>query len=332
MNNRNSIFAAVAAVVLTASISSAAPSQQKGAPPGYEAKWKDVLAAEKAEEYERGLALLNEIPPDKQTIYTRLKRADLMVRLGKLVEAEAVLAALLKDPSADALRATVQSDIDDLHARMPRLTVRVADGGAKDLWVTVDGEHVGPPVTIPINPGTHLVIASRDGKEVFRQKVALQDSQTLEVEIDASVAPPAVPVATVSVPAPAAKSTTATTAANNSDEPSSGLRRATPAFATALLFAGGSVASFIVMNAAQRSAEANCATQHALECDTNAAGSGKIRTWETLGWLSAGLSVAAIGTGIVLWTTADSGRQKKVGTAAPLIGAGTLGISLTGQF
>src|SRR5438093_7067806 len=56
-----------------------------------------------------------------------------------------------------------------------------------------------------MNPGTHLVSATRDGKEIFRQKVTLQDSQTLEVEIDTSLAPPAPPVANVSVPPAAAK-------------------------------------------------------------------------------------------------------------------------------
>jgi hypothetical protein len=327
-----STFALAIALLLSVPIAStpafAAPPSSKGAPVGYESKWKEILAAEKAEEYERAIALLNEIPAEKLTVHARLKKADLMVRLGKFVEAEAVLSALVKSPAADSIRATVQSDLDDLHARMPKLTIRLAAGGAKDLWVTVDDEHVGPPVTIPINPGTHLVAASREGKEVFKQKVTLQDSQTLEVEIDASVAPLGAPVANVSVPTPTIAPS------KPADEPaaSSGLRRATPAFAIALVLAGGSVASFIVMSAAQRTTEANCATQHSFDCDSNAAGAGRIRTWETLGWVSAGLSVAAIGAGLVLWTTAGASKEKRTATAAPMIGASALGLSIAGQF
>jgi len=306
----------------------------KGAPAGYEAKFKAVVEAEKNEEYEKSLALLDEIPVERHNVYTRLKRATLLVRLGRFIEAEAVLSELMKDPKADAIRATVQGDLDDLRARMPKLTIRLAATSKDDAWVTVDDKPVGPPVTIPVNPGTHVVIAKRAGKEVFKQKVTLQDSQTLELEIDTSLAPPETPVASVSVPT--ASPVKRTDAGPAPTEPSANWGRALPAFAVGALFVGGSAASFVLMKGAQRSTEESCAAQHSVGCDLDGAGGGRIATFETLGWVSAGLAVASISVGVVLVATTSGAANKteKHGSliATPLVAKGTFGFGFEGRF
>ncbi len=313
----------ILALGLATSSTLAAPAP-KGAPPGYEAKYKEVVDAEKAEEYEKALTLLDQIPADKQNVYSRLKRAGLLVRLGKFVEAEAVLSTLVKDPAADVIRATAQSDLEDVRARMPKLTIRMAKGSGTDVWVTLDGKPVGPPVMLPVNPGAHVIVAARGGKDVFKQNVTLQDSQALEVEIDTSVAPPAPPVASVSVPTPAAPA-----AKQDVVEGPSGAKRAMPFLVVGGVFAVGSVVSFVMMGSASSSAEANCAAQHGFGCDGSAAGTGSIKTWQTVGWASAGVALASLGVGVVLWGTTDS---KKTAMAVPMVGIGTYGLSFAGGF
>src|SRR5262245_6387395 len=109
-----SLAAIFAVASLACGSALAAPPKIQGAPSGWEDHYRHVIEAERDEEYEKALALLDQIPVEKQNIYTRLKHSGLLVRLGRFIEAEAILSALLKDPAADAIRATVLSDLDDV--------------------------------------------------------------------------------------------------------------------------------------------------------------------------------------------------------------------------
>lgn len=321
MSKRIFIPALVALAVATGmAVAGPAP---KGAPSGYETKFKQVIEAEKNEEYEKALAFLDEIPAEKHNVYTRLKRAGLLVRLGRFIEAEEILSGLMKDPKADVIRATVQGDLDDVRARMPKLTVRLAAGGGSDVWVTIDGKPIGPPVTIPVNPGTHVVIGTRAGKEVFKQKITLQDSQTLDVEIDAT--PPAPPVANVSVPQ------TKMAAHDDVRASSSGAARAVPVFIAGGVFAGIAVGSFFAMSAAQSAGEDACAREHTLTCDREVANASRIRTWESIGWFSAGAAVVSLGIGVVLLSSGTA-TEKKTALVTPFAGPSGGGLTFSGAF
>lgn len=316
------------AISLATTPVAAAPASKgtpKGAPVGFEAKFKAVVEAEANEEYEKALTLLDEIPAEKHNVYTRLKRATLLVRLGRFIEAEEILSALLKDPKADAIRATVQGDLDDLRARMPKLTVRMSASSKADAWVTVDDKPVGPPVTIPLNPGTHVIVAKRNAVEVFRQKVTLQDSQTLEVEIDTSIAPPVGSVSAAKPPVSPASSV----APHAADVGGSGDRMGgTLFFIGGGVLVVGSVASFLLAKSAQGDLESNCASQKTLKCDTDAAGAPRVHTWETIGWVSGGLALAALGVGVGLTVRS---RDNKTATVTPMVGS-TMGLSIAGSF
>jgi len=301
----------------------------KGAPAGYEAKFRAVVEAEASEEYEKALSLLDEIPLEKHNVYTRLRRATLLVRLGRFIEAEDMLSALMKDPKADAIRATIEGDLDDLRARMPKLTVRLSATSKADAWVTVDDKPVGPPVTIPLDPGTHVVVAKRNDVEVFRQKVTLQDSQSLEVEIDTSIAPT---VGSVSAAKPAAAPALASVPIRDAaPKPTTSRLSATPFFVVGGVLGVGSVISFVLANGAQVALESNCAVQATPRCDKDSAGVSLMRTWETIGWISGGISLASIGVGIVVLGTRTSDSAKTTAVATPLVGP-TMGLSLGGTF
>lgn len=324
MNTRRFV-PTILALALAATSAVAAPAPPKGAPAGYETKFKAVVEAEKNEEYEKALSLLDEIPVEKHNVYTRLKRATLLVRLGRFLEAEEILSELMKDPKADAIRFTVQGDLDDLRARMPKLTVRLAAKSKADAWVTVDDKPVGPPVTIPLNPGTHVVVAKRGDVEVFRQKVTLQDSQNLEVEIDTSIAPPVGSVsATKTAPPPPATPTT-----DRGSREWRGLSP-TPFFTGGGVLVVGAIASFVMAKSAQSDVEASCAAQKTPKCDTDLAGTPRMRTWETVSWVSGGLALASIGIGIVL-TTRSTEPTKTTAVVTPLIGS-VMGLSFEGRF
>lgn len=321
-------FTVALAFALVANNAVAAPPAPKGAPPGYEAKFKAVVEAEKSEEYEKALTLLDEIPQEKHNVYTRLKRASLLVRLGRFTEAEELLSQLLKDPKADPIRDVVKGDLDDLRARMPKLTIRLSAKSKPDAWVTVDDKPVGPPVTVPLNPGTHTVIAKRGDVEVFRQNVTIQDSQTLEVEIDTSIAPPVGNVsATKTSPAPTLTTASAKPVVTETgDKKMGGL----PFFIAGGVLAAGSVTSFLLTKSAQSDLEANCTAQRTHTCDTDAAGAGKVRTWQTVGWVTGGLALASIGVGIVFG--ARSAPESHAATVTPVVGSSTVGFSVAGRF
>ncbi|MBI2389517.1 MAG: hypothetical protein HYV09_07965 [Deltaproteobacteria bacterium] len=212
---------------------------------------------------------------------------------------------------------------------MPKLTIRLAANSKADAWVTVDDKPVGPPVTIPLNPGTHVVVAKRGDVEVFRQKVTLQDSQNLEVEIDTSIAPPVGSVSAAKTAPPPAAS--ATTAGNAAPRASGGALGATPFFIGGGLMVLGSAASFVLAKAAQSDLESNCAAQKTPKCDADLAGASRVRTWETIGWVSGGIALAAIGVGIALTTRSGEPTTKTTAIVAPLVGP-TLGFSVEGRF
>jgi hypothetical protein len=293
-----------------------------------QAKYKAGLQAEADHDYERALATYEEIPAAERTVLVRLHIASMKVRLGRFTEAEELLAALAKDPAASAVRETALGDLADLRARMPRLTVTVASGVGVDLWVTVDDKHVGPPTTLALNPGAHVVIATRAGVEVFRQKVTLLDSQTLEVEIDDRAAPSTAPVGHVSVPS--STPTGATDRLAGGDASRSGLSRAAPFLVGAGVLGLTSGTAFLLARSQSIVVRESCAAQPSYDCDLETAGSGRVRTWQTVGWIGAGAALASAGLGVVLWlTTPESGKSVAV---IPTFGRDTASIRIEGRF
>jgi hypothetical protein len=282
-----------------------------------------ALQAMKDKDFERALKILREIPPGERTVFVRLRITTCLVRLGKFREAEELLTELVKDPAAEAVRETAQSDLDDLRARLPKLTVRLATGSPADVWVTVDGVHVGPPVTIPLDPGTHNILATRNGKDVFKQKVTLQDSQTLEVEIDTSIVPPEAPVAHVSVPATPAPAKHDEVAPEKSNQKTWGWI----AIGAGGAFGALALVSHLQSNSAADDYRTTCQSDPTYLRACPEDGKSKVRTWETLRWTSGVAAVIGIGVGVTLLVTAP-----KDGFAVKAQTGSVHGLVLEGSF
>jgi hypothetical protein len=288
------------------------------APQALDPRYKAGLAAEAEQDFERALAIYEAIPVGERTIFTRLHIATCKVRLGRFVDAEADLTNLVQDPAASVVRETAQSDLADLRARMPRLTIRMAAGSSSDVWITVDGKPVGPPVTIPLDPGQHQVVGTRAGVEVYRQKVALQDSQAVEVEVEvaaAANAPVAAAVGSVETTAPRRD---ALGPQRFEDRPHPMRRWAVPAFTSGAALAVLSGVSFVLVLRAQNDLKTGCGAQDTPLCDTDAAGAGRLRTFETIGWISGGAAVASLSLGAVALLI---GRDPKSPQIVPVTGA-----------
>jgi hypothetical protein len=88
------------------------------------------------------------------------------------------------------------------------------------------------------------------------------------------------------------------------------------------------------MRSAKTSVEADCRNQLVVDCDTSAAGGGKVRTWETLAWVAGGLSVVSVGVGVTLLVTTPTAKEapKSSAAVAPVVAPGFAGVRFEGRF
>jgi hypothetical protein len=122
--------------------------------------------------------------------------ASALVHLGRMVEASRALRGVVADPAAspeviEAAR-TMLSGVD---TRIGQLTVRLR-GDTTDVQITIDNEplpegSVGIPY--PVDPGEHVVRATRGGRPIARRKVEIHEgAPLLNVTIDVIPMPDAV--------------------------------------------------------------------------------------------------------------------------------------------
>jgi hypothetical protein len=305
----------VLALVLTASTAVAAP------PYAYDKEYKAAVKLENSGDLVAALAGFEAIPEASRDYNTKLHIASCKKKLGRLKEAARDYEKIKNDPKADtATVETAASDLEDVQQRIPKVRVRLT-AATTGVVVTIDGEEMKPPVDHPVNPGAHEVIAKRDAKVVYERRVTLPESASVEVEIDAPPAA-AVPSATATTPAPTPE---------ERPKPPSRIS-ATPFLIGGGVLAVGSVVSFVLAKSAQSDLEANCAAQKTRACDADAAGEPRMRTWETIGWISGGLALASIGAGIaILGMRQGEPSTKTTAIVTPLVGS-TMGLSLEGRF
>ncbi len=211
---------------------------------------------------------------------------------------------------------TAASDLEDVRARIPKLRLRLS-AATTSAVVTVDGVAVTPPLDHRVNPGEHEVVAKRDGAVVYERRLSLPESASVEVMIDA-------PAIASSSPRPEP------TGIAYETKPASGWTRAVPFYVGGAVLGVAAIGSFFLASSAESDVRDKCAAQLALSCDLDAAGSGRVRTWETIGWISAGVGVAALGVGIVLHARTDDSAT--VNTALrPSVGA-INGLVVEGRF
>lgn len=158
-----------------------------------------ALALQTAGDWAGALTLLKEVAAVKSTPQVRFNMALCEERLGKLVAALGdyeLAAADARAEKADQVAEEVEGRLEALRQRIPKITVK-RGSGADAASVALDGVSLGDQVVgtaMPTDPGPHTVEAKAPGMKPFRQaiRVAEQQSETVELVLEAEPAPPPV--------------------------------------------------------------------------------------------------------------------------------------------
>jgi len=125
--------------------------------------------------------------------------ASALARLGRLIESAELLRAIARDPQVDAeTREPAERLLAEIEPQIGSLTVRVV-GSTQGLILRLGDRTLGAGErvqAISVDPGTHTVIAERDGKSLASEQVNIGGAAPLKVEVtldlhDAPIQPPA---------------------------------------------------------------------------------------------------------------------------------------------
>jgi len=140
---------------------------------------------------------------------TAFELARAYAALGMLVEARDAYASIARLPvqadetdRAKAARQDAAKAIAELKTRVPTLAVKVS-GPPDAVSVTLDGQPLAASalgVPVPVDPGTHQLVATGVGGARAEQTIALKEGEAREAELDLPAAAPA------GAPGPAASS------------------------------------------------------------------------------------------------------------------------------
>lgn len=136
--------------------------------------------------------------------------ASALVHLGRMVDASRALRGVVADPAAsrDVVEAA-RTLLGEVDPRIGQLTVRLR-GDTTDVVVTIDDAPVPAGsigIPVPLDPGQHVVRATRSGLPLARRVVEVTDGAPLiNVEIDVVPLPSAVADNAQTTPAPASNS------------------------------------------------------------------------------------------------------------------------------
>ena len=159
------------------------------------AKFQRALELEQAENFAGALVLYREVGAVKMTPQVRYHIALCEEKLGQLVSALGgyELAMTMGTDMPEDFVAEVQTSIDELRARIPKLIIRRGEG-AEAASISLDGVLLGQASIgseIPLNPGPHTVFAQSRGYEDYQQTVSMTagSTETLSITMDEIVVP-----------------------------------------------------------------------------------------------------------------------------------------------
>lgn len=319
-------------VTLTAPIAHA----QKGTP-----SKKDIEAAKKAffeglefeekKDWKNALDRFEKVAKVRMTPAVRFHIALCKENLNMLIEALHDFELAESDAKAEKVEEVMKEAPEHAAAirpKIPKLTIKVP-AGVEGVSVTLDGNPIDPQGSEEtlVNPGTHKIEATAEGRSPFAKEVTLEvsESKTITVKLpklksDKDEPPPP------DEPPPV------------KDEPKKGIP-------TSALIAGGIGAAALVgagIFALKRSSIASdldgrcggdpkaCPADASDQVDSG-------RTYTTLTNVFLVVGVIGVGAGVVLWVTAPKPKDNSPPAAALRLvpsapGANLAGLSLSGAF
>ncbi len=132
----------------------------------------------------------------------RYNLAAVLVDTGRFAEARELYAIVADDARAPAeVRRTAGERASELEGRLARLTVTL-EGEPEGVEVRVDGEAIDGTGPHLVDPGRHVLLATRDGVRVFRRELTLGEGERHAVTVLTTV-PDVVPAEPPPAAAPA---------------------------------------------------------------------------------------------------------------------------------
>lgn len=270
-------------------------------------KFQRAIELEQASNYAGALKLFREVGAVKMTPQVRYHIATCEENLGQLVAALGgyELAMSSGDQMPAEFIAEVQTSIDELKARIPKLTIQ-RGAGAEAATIELDGVALGQAsidVEIPLNPGPHTITAQAPGYEDFQDTVTMVEGATETLSIS---------MQEIQKPTPA----------QNPVEPVAEKKQG-PRFGLLPWIVGGSgIAVSIVGGTLLGVSQVNvgkikdmcggtdCTDLEGDDLDKAQKLESGARTMEVAGWVSLGVGLSAVGVGAVMYYL-DAKRAKK---------------------
>lgn len=301
------------------------------------AKFQQALELKQAGNWAAALRLLREVGQVRMTPQVRYHIASCEEQLGKLVAALGGYELALAD--AEGMHpdfvAEVQTSVDDLKARIPKLLIERGEG-AEAATIELDGVTLGYSsigVEVPVDPGPHTLSAQASGRRPFTKTINVSERETLTVTV--ALAPLA----------SADEEPDESPSAAPSQSADEGPRYGVLPYVLGGVGVAGLVTSgvFFALNRSKVSAlgdrcpDRDCSALSPEERDAARADYDTARTHETVMWATLGVGAASLGTGLVLYLMDRKTSQEvvrlpyglAVRTNAP---ASDAGLSLSGVF
>jgi len=165
--------------------------------------FREGVAAAAAGNCAAALLKYKEVAQVKSSPQVAFNIAECEAKVGKLVSAlgnyRVAASQAADDKGAANVLKEVPARIDDIEARIPKLTI-TRGKGADTASIELDGTEIGSGqlgAAIPVDPGSHTIVAKVGNKEYLHENVKLGEKETKTFDVKISVA-----AAHVEAPAP----------------------------------------------------------------------------------------------------------------------------------
>lgn len=207
-----------------------------------------------------------------------------------------------------------------IEPRLSKVTIHVSPVASVDgLELRWDGKALGKSewnAEFPVDGGDHTLSASAPGRQTWTTSIGIgKELDRRTIEIPQLLA--------------AADSGGAMGAATGSSDGGSRKTWVYVLAGTGVVFIGGFVGAQLLASSAHDDRKTSCLTETTPTCDDT--GKSKVRTWETISFVSAGLALASVGASIYLFT---SSPKTETGPSAAFVRVSPMGtgVLLDGAF
>jgi len=260
-----------------------------------------------------------------------LEQARAHVRLGQLVEAQAVYSRIVGEQFANyappqffKAQRDAGAELTALGPRIPTLRVVLRGAPPQGVEITLDGAPIAPPADrlLPRNPGRHVIVVRAPGRLAVTREVTLNERAAERVVVELQRPPPPAPSLAPTRPAAAAPPPADPPASPGAGEGGS-LLPALLAFGAGGAGLGVGVVAGALALGKTADLDERCPDRICEQTDKeDHAAAGTLATVSTIGFIAGGVGVAAGAALLVL----------RPGVAPPartglIVGPGWIGLS-----